>query len=753
MTLSPGSHIGRYQILAPLGAGGMGQVFRACDVKLGREVAIKIVAPELAKDLNALVQFEREARAVAALSHPNIVALYDLATEGNVTFAVMELLDGETLRDRLARGPLPWRQAVEIGARIADGLAAAHSKRIVHRDVKPGNVFLTAGGGVKVLDFGLARHRLLAPDRIDSLAGTETDAGILSGTFGYMAPEQLRSEPATAVSDVFALGAVLYEMVAGRRAFSGRTSVETLAATLTDQPPPLSEVVDGVPPDLDRWVSHCLEKKPADRLQSVRDLAFALRALLEAPARSGREEARGRTGRIESLAVLPFVTAGDSADQEYLSDGVTESLINSLAQLPGLRVMARSAVYRHRGRDIDPIQIGRDLSVGAIMTGRVFQRGDTLVVAAELVDVANGLHLWGQQYKRKLADIFEIQDEIATEISEKLRLRLSGEDQKRLTRRYTEDPAAYQLYLMGRHCWNQRTEDGMRKAAEYFEQAVARDNRYARAYTGLADAYAMLSIYQALAPKDGFMKAKEAQQRALEIDNELAEGYASLGFTHLFYDWDRVAAAQSLRKAIELNPGYASAHQWYALCFALTGQIVESIREMTIAQQLDPFSASINVTGSYVLYWTRRYDEAVERLRAAVDLHPTFWQPYYFLGLSLEQNGRLYEAIELLEKSRALGDTPWRLGGLGHAYALAGDRDRAQRLIKELIELSKHRYVSPLNVATILCALDPEAAFEWFERALEDRSFLMAYLEVDPVFDGCRGHPRFHDLVRRLWKT
>ena len=369
------------------------------------------------------------------------------------------------------------------------------------------------------------------------------------------------------------------------------------------------------------------------------------------------------------------------------------------------------------------------------------------------MDVASGSQLWGHQYKRKLADIFEIQDEIATEICEKLRLKLTGDEQSRLTRRYTEDPAAYQLYLKGRYCWNQRTEEGMRRAIDYFSQAIEKDPSYARAYTGLGDGYAMLSIYDALPPKDSFHKAKVAQRRALEIVDDLAEAHASLGFAGLFYDWEPRTAEASLKKAIALNPGYASTHQWYGFLLGLTGRPEESIAELRLAQQLDPFSASINLTAAWPLYWMRRHADAVVSFREAVALHPSFWLAHYYLGLALEQSGSLMEAIVQLEHARDLGDSPWRLGGLGHAYALAGRRDEAYRVVEEAKSLSARRYVGPTHIAIVYAGLGDVAAFDWLEKGLQDRSWLMTWLGVDPLFDPIRNDDRFEELSRRVWRT
>lgn len=738
-----GTRLGPYEIRESLGAGGMAEVYRARDTRLGRDVAIKVLPEATAQDPSALARFRREAQAIAALQHPNILALYDVGVERTTTFAVMELLNGDTLRAHISNSPIMWRRAVSIAIEVAEGLAAAHAKGIVHRDLKPENIFLTTNGRVKILDFGLARYSPGDPEEDETRPATVTEPGTVLGTAAYMSPEQVRGEPTGATSDIFSLGCVLHEMIAGRRAFGGRSSAETMAAILTAQPLPLAHLVGNVPPELDLWTAYCLEKNAGERCQSARDLAFALRTLLS--------DAPTHLKAGASLAVLPFSNAGNSPDSDYLCDGITETIINGLAQLPGLRVLARSTVFRHKG-EADPIQVGRDLGVRTVLAGRVFQRGETLMIGAELVEVAGGSQLWGQHYKRKLADIFEIQDGIATEICETLRLKLTGEEQDRLTRRYTEDPTAYQLYLKGRYCWNQRTEESMRKALEYFSQAIERDPSYARAYTGLGDAYAMLSIYHALAPKDSFPKANVAQRRALEIARDLPEAHASLGFAYLLYDWDPPRAEAALEKAIALNPGYASAHQWYGFVLGLTGRLEESIAELRLAQQLDPFSASINVTAAWPLYWAGRQADAVVGFRDALALHPGFWLAHYYLGLALGQCGSLADAITHLEHARDLGDSPWRLAGLGHAYALAGRRDEAYGIAEEAKSLSTRRYVSPVTIATVYAGLRDEAAFGWLEKGIEDRSWLMAWLRVDPLFDPIRNDERFDAIARGVWR-
>ncbi|MBI3697620.1 MAG: protein kinase [Acidobacteria bacterium] len=564
MPLPAGMRLGPYEILAPIGAGGMGEVYRARDSRLGREVAIKVLPEHLAQDPQALARFEREAKAVAALSHHNILAIHDVGREQGVSYAVTELLEGDTLRSGLDRGPLPWRKAVEIGVAVAEGLSAAHAKGIIHRDLKPGNIFLTSDGRVKVLDFGLARFNPPSAAQSEPVAQTATEAGTVMGTPGYMSPEQVRGVPVGPGSDIFSLGCVLYEMVSGRRAFSGKTPVETLSAVLKDHPAELASSGKQIPLELDRLISHCLEKNPEERFQSARDLAFDMKSILGG---SGVASPPAPGKALDSIAVLPFANASREPDAEYLSDGITESIINSLAQIAQLRVMPRSTVFRYKGQEVDPQAVGRELNARMVLTGRVILRGETLVVGMELVDVAQGSQLWGERYNRKLADIFAVEEEIARKISESLRMRLSGEEKKRLAKRFTENTEAYQLYLKGRHYWVKRTPDSMKKGIEYFQQAIEKDPGYALAYAGVADCYSILSTYGAVSPREGWAKAKAAAAAAVALDPELAEGHTSLAFIRGFADWDWVAAEEECRRAIELNPAYWVAPYWYATLF------------------------------------------------------------------------------------------------------------------------------------------------------------------------------------------
>jgi len=780
MALFPGTRLGPYEILAPLGAGGMGEVYRARDTRLDRDVAIKVLPEHPAKDPQALARFEREAKAVAALSHPNILALYDVGDHQGVSYAVTELLEGETLRARLAQSAIPWRKAVELGTAVAGGLAAAHSKGIIHRDLKPENIFLTSDGRVKILDFGLARWKPKPSAPADAAATGETEAGTVMGTLGYMSPEQIRGIAADARSDIFSLGCVLYEMVTGQRAFARPTAPETMAAILNEDTPHLADSGKEIPPDLQGIIHHCLEKNAEQRFQSARDLAFALRAAggsggagVSALPRNGRKPLnhwiwagvaivllaggsffvwRATSGKaIDSLAVLPFVNVGADPNTEYLSDGITENLINSLSQIPKLRVVPRGRVFRYKGRETDTEKIGRELNVRAVLTGRVVQRGDSLNIQTELVDVAADSQLWGQQYNRKFSEIIPVQEEIAKEVSEKLHLRPTGEEQKRLTKRYTENPEAHQLYLKGRYYWSRRTGETLKRAAEYFQQAIDKDPGYALAWAGLADCYAVYGALEVLSPVEAGPRAKEAANRALELDETLAAPHAALGFAKTVYDWDWSGGEREFKRAIELNPTYATAHQWYSVDLTVTGRLDEAIAEMKRAQEADPLSLMESAVAGRTFYFARRYDQAIEQLLKTIEMDPKFLRAHWWLAVAYEQVGRHEEAIAECEKALSLFREPGLLGALAWAYAVSGKRAEAQKLVVELKELSKRRYVDPFDVALVYVGLGDKAQeFEWLEKAYEDHSFNLTWIKVDPRLDSLRGEPRFQDLLRRM---
>ncbi|HYM11707.1 MAG TPA: protein kinase [Bryobacterales bacterium] len=793
MALNSGTRLGPYEILAPLGAGGMGEVYRARDSRLERDVAIKVLPERLAKDPEALARFEREAKAVAALSHPNILAVHDIGKQGEVCFVVMELLEGETLRSRLKESALPWRKTVETGIAIAEGLSAAHSKGIIHRDLKPDNIFLTTDNRVKILDFGLARVRpgLSSKDETTTAGSLpdpgKTEPGTMMGTIGYMSPEQVRGELVEAPGDIFALGCVLYEMVTGKQAFGRNSAAESVAAVLKEEPPAISSSekpgAAGAPPELERVIGHCLEKNPHDRFQSARDLAFALRAA-SGSSQTFRAEAApapktplirlklwmaaaaaavlllgalaffwySRDKGVDSLAVLPFANASRDPNAEYLSDGITEAIINNLSQLPNLGVMSRSSVFRYKGRDLDPQAVGRELRVRAVLVGRVVRRGDDLSISTELVDVRNDRQIWGEQYNRKFADILAVQEEISKVISDKLRLRLTGEEKQRLTRRHTENPEAYQLYMQGRYQWNKRTLEGMQQSIDYFQQAIAKDPRYALAHAGLADAYGLLASYNVLPAREVMPRAESAASKALEIDDSLAEAHASLGWAKLTHDWAWPDAEREFKRSLELNPNYAVARHWYGEYLMLMGRTEEALAQVKQAQQLEPLSPVISLATGSTLYYAGRYDEAIEQCRKTIAMDPNFVEAHVFLARAYEQKREYGGAMAELQKALELseGNTN-ELAALGHAYAVAGKTAEAQKILADLQQRSEQTYVQPMWIAGIYIGMgNKDQAFEWLNKAYGDRSAWLIYLKADPIFNPLRSDARFADLVRRV---
>ena len=793
MTLNRAS-LGPYKIIAPVGAGGMGEVYRAHDTQLGRDVAVKILPSEFADTPERTARFEREARAVAALSHPNIVSIFHFGNEEGVPFSVMELLEGETLRQRLEHGRLSWRKVVEIAAAIADGLAAAHDRGIVHRDLKPENIFLTRDGQVKILDFGLASidAKAAADTATRSYLAGATDPGTVMGTVGYMAPEQVRGKSADGRSDIFSLGCVIYEMVSGARAFRRETSAETLTAILHDEVPEFADPIHAIPSGLKRLIRRCLEKNPEERFQSARDLAFNLRAIDDLSKSAERAampvSQRPRTlgcaavvlaclsaviaglfwvtpknrlpgpfavtteaGEIESLAVLPFLN--ENPDTEYLSDGITESLINSLSDLPRLRVIARASVFHFKGRDTTPREVGQELKVQTILIGRVTQHGKDLSVSAELVDVANDRHLWGERYHRPLADALSIEQEISSQIVDQIRPRLLKNalpDQESYTiKHHTKNSRAYDLYLRGRHFWNQRTPDGLMKAIDYFEQALHEDPNYALAHAGIADAYLVLADHQYLPPKEAWPKLAHEAREALRIDPALAEAHASLALMTYAYDWDWSGAEQEFRRAIALKPSYATTHHWYFLFLTFSGRADEASDEIAKAQDLDPHSISICNDKGAGYYYRRRYDQALEQFQETLEMDPGFVRAYFYLAPTYEFLGQPERAIKALATVTAK-NIPLK-AALAHACATAGKRDRAQSILRELISAAAHEYVSACAIASIHAALgDKERALDWLEKAREERDAALYRLKMDPRFDSLRPYPRFQALLRQI---
>ncbi len=779
MTQPAGTRLGPYEILAQIGEGGQGEVYRARDTRLGREIAVKVLPDHLAQDPDSMARFEREARAVAALAHPNIVDLHDIGDESGVLFMVTELLEGETLRHRLTGSPLPWRTAVEIGLAVADGLGSAHAHGVVHRDLKPENLFLTSDGRVKILDFGLARVEPVKSTETSPTVATPTKTGTVMGTAGYMSPEQAKGGRADPRSDIFALGCILYEMATGKRAFFGGSWQEILISIARDEPKDPADLVPDLPDHLRLVILRCMAKHPESRFESARDLAFALKVTrpvpLPTPPPPPPRPARlafvlagaavvaalvvlgvsawlHRGGPIGSLAVLPFVNASREPNAEYLSSGITESVINSLLQLPQLRVIPHASILEYKGGR-DPLEAGRLLNVRAVLTGQVKQIGDNLVVQAELTDVNRRSLMWGKRFQEKVADAFAVQERIAQEILKSLRVELTGEEEQQLVKRYTQDAEAYKLYLFGRYHWNKRTPEGITKSIEFFQRAIARDPAYSLAYAGLADSLVLVAFYGALPPKEILPKAREAAMRALEIDKDLAEAHALLADIKYLFEWDWPGAEREFRQAIELSPKYPTAHQWYANYLAVVRRPEEACSEIRRAEELDPLNPVISMDVGFACYYpSGEYEKAVEQYRKVLALDPDFALARFYLALAHVQRKDFSQAVTELENVKRLEPgEPDPIALLGYAFAINGQRKEAMGALAELQALSRERYVSPFPIAWIHMGLgDKDRAFEYLEKAYEERAGRLVYLKVEHAFDPLRSDPRFADLVRRL---
>ena len=776
--LVTGMQLGPYKILGPLGAGGMGEVYRAADARPGRDVALKILPARFAEDPDHLVRFQREAKAVAALAHPNIVVVHDFGTDQGIPFAVTELLEGETLRQRLAQSALPWRKAVELAVAVADGLAAAHAKGIIHRDLKPDNVFVTADERVKILDFGLARllteSTSVEPVATQSYSPVLTKTGTILGTAPYMSPEQLRGRPVDARGDIFSFGCMLYEMVAGKRPFVGDTSADITAAILHNDPPDLAASGKKVSAELERVIRRCLEKNPEARFQSARDLAFALRGIATGSTEVQPVLSPGRSrvyigtavGAIAlvavilaitfwpkhptvvfpelrksdeaapiAVAVLPFVNNTKDPETAYLMDGVPEGIVKSLSEVGKLKVRSFSSVARLAGQEVSLQELGRKLKVQAVLTGKISPRRDGFALAVELVNVADDSVLWSEHFDSKPSELQNVQLKIARQICHNLKVTVTAQEEKRFAKRYTANAEAYQQYLIGRNHWFKFTAESFKKAEECFLLAIQMDPNYALAYAGLADTY-QASFRSA--GTDKMEKAKKAAQRALELDDQLAEAHTALAAIHQ-YAWDWPDAEREYKRAVQINPSLALGWDAYSGFLMRMKRFADAEEAMKKSIDLDPITPYINNNVPKLAYFRGQFDLAIQEGQKLLKVDRDFAAVYRYVGMAHVKKSQYREALAAFERANQLNGTPNDLALVAYGQAAGGDKEAARKTLEELITSAKQPFVDPSRLALIHMALGEKGlACDYLEKAYAAHSGYLADMYVDPVYDSLR---------------
>jgi serine/threonine-protein kinase len=795
-----GQTISQYKILEKLGEGGMGVVYKAHDSKLDRLVALKFLPHHLVTNEAEKARFLQEARAASALNHPNVCTIFDIKEEGDLQFIVMEFVDGTTIKEKVPIQKL--QDALSYALQIGDALHEAHGKGIVHRDIKSENIMVNPKNQVKVMDFGLAKLK-------GSLKLTKTSSTV--GTLAYMAPEQIQGEEVDARSDIFSFGVVLFEMLTGSMPFRGDHEAAVMYSIVNEEPEPLQKRRPDIAGEVDRIIRRALEKDPEDRYQHIDDMVSELRRVQKqstrvsrtmvqevspgsspaADSRSGEysrpvagdaasvqapNKARrylvpgivllllagggiayfsvaGRNQSIDSIAVLPFTNAASDSSTEYLSDGITESLINTLSQISNLSVKSRSSVFHYKGKDIDPQKAGKELGVKAVLTGRVSQRGDDLQISAELVDVSNENHIWGGQYNKKTADLLSVQETISKEISQNLSLRLGGEDEKKLAKHSTDNTEAYQLYLKGRFHWNKRKADDLRQAIDYFNQAIGKDPGYALAYAGLASAYAIYPEYSGHPANEYIPKTEAAATRALELDANLAEPHAALGLNKYAHLWDWAGAEKELKRAIELNPTYPTSHHWYSICLRQQGKFDEAWSEIKRAQELDPLSPIIDLNVGEVLLLLHQDEKAMEEFEKVLELDPNFPGAHMNLADIYARQKKFDDAIRETEKVRQIvgPESPYGLGLSGYVHAIAGKKEEAEKILAQLISSAKAGRTLSTETALVYVGLkDNDKAFEWLEKGIDEQNSGIGYLKILDDWDPLRGDPRYTALLKKI---
>lgn len=725
-------------------------MYRATDTKLGREVALKVLPPTVAEDPERLARFQREARAVAALNHPNIVTIFSVEEAEGVHFLTMEMIEGTSLDRMISEGGLPLARIVGIARPLADALAAAHDKGIIHRDLKPANVMISADGRVKVLDFGLAKEtRPATEEEVTITSANKTQGGVVLGTPAYMSPEQVAGRPLDHRSDIFSLGIILYEMATGQRPFQGHSSAELASAILRDNPSLVSTVRADVPAPLGRIIGRCLEKDPTQRVQSARDISSEIADAAQAAQPTTGTQAGAAKESSPSVAVLPFKNLSADPENEYFSEGLAEEILNALSQIQGLSVAARTSSFSFKGKAIEISEIASKLRVANILEGSVRRSGNRIRVTVQLVDAADGFQLWSERYDRQMEDIFDVQDEIARAIAEKLKLTLTGG-----ARRATENPEAYELYLKGRHYWHQRSPSSLRVAIQCFEQTIKLDPQYALAYAGLVDCYGILRFYGWITYEAGQPPAHAAMTQAMKLAPSMWEVTFSQGFYSYYFDRDWRKAEAHFRKSIVIHPRSSLAQMYNGLFHATAGRDEEAIKYVSLALQIDPLSPYIHCTYGATFYLLRRHEEAQRATQAALEMQPEYLFALWIRGLALSGLERHEEAIASLERATSLSRAPFFVGLLGLIYARSGRLDDAQRLLNELEDrASRGEHVPAFARLYIHIGQgDIPAIRQWLAKSIEEFvPPLTLQVTSGPFLQKLRSDPEINRMLLELY--